>query len=75
MIRAKFTVNSITRSLHWQKDKGEIHNVKMQPVSGGSEEDKSFFASTPSGEISLSTIHPGMFELGKSYYVDFTKTP
>lgn len=47
----------------------------MSPVSGSSDENKKFFASTPSGQITMSCTHPEawqQFELGKEYYVDFT---
>jgi len=40
-----------------------------------SEENKQFFASTPSGQITLSILRPEAvtwFEKGKKYYVDFT---
>lgn len=54
----------------------EVRTCKFQAVTSGSEENKSFFASTPSGEISLSMTSPEAwknFELNKEYYVDFTQ--
>lgn len=75
-VRAKFVVNSITRTLHWDKAKGEIATIKLYPVTSGSEENKSFYAATPSGSIELGTVNQlaaDAFELGKEYYVDFTK--
>jgi len=46
----------------------------MSPVTGGSEENKTFWQYTPSGSISFSCINTAaveQFEVGKEYYVDF----
>jgi hypothetical protein len=48
-----------------------VYDAKFYPVSGGSEENKRFFASTPSGNIELSTIREDEFVPGKEYYIDF----
>lgn len=79
-VRAKFIVNSITRtqSTAWQDGKcvpQEVQTIRLFPVSGTSEENKAFFASTPTGSIELATVNPeagNAFELNKEYYVDFT---
>lgn len=74
MVRAKFKVQEITRREGWSGIK-EIHSIKLAPVCDGSEENKQFFASTPSGHIDLGCANAEatkQFELGKSYYVDFT---
>lgn len=79
-VRAKFTVNSITRTqgTAWVDNKPvpqEVQTIKLYPVTGGSDENKSFFASTPSGSIELGTINieaAKQFELNKAYYVDFS---
>ncbi len=75
-VRAKFVVQSITRQKHWDREKGEIHTVKLSPVAGNSEENKQFYAATPSGSIELGTVNEQagrQFELGAEYYVDFQK--
>lgn len=75
MVRAKFTVQSITRTKHWDRTKGEVQTINLNPVSDGSAENKAFFEATPSGRIELGTINEDaarQFELGKSYFVDFT---
>lgn len=75
-VRAKFTVQSIERQKHWDRTKGEIQTIKLIAVSDGSEENKAFFAVTPTASISLGTVNEEaakQFELGESYYVDFTK--
>lgn len=51
-----------------------MHTVEFQ-VAGdyGSAENKRFYASSPSGSIKLTTVHEGLFDIGKEYYVDFTE--
>ena len=74
-VRAKFKVNSITRQQHWDASKGEIQTIKLAPVSSGSDENKSFYASTPTGTIELGTVNADaaqQFVLGGEFYVDFT---
>lgn len=74
-IRAKFIVQSVTRQKHWDKSKGDISTIKLNPVTSGSDENKAFFEATPSGSIELGTINAdaaAAFDLGKEYYVDFT---
>jgi len=74
-VRAKFSVQSITKTPHWDKSKGALSTIKLAPVVSGSHENKEFYAVTPSGEINLSTINEKAaeyFELGKEYYIDFT---
>lgn len=74
-VRAKFKVQSITRNLHWEPSKGEVHTIKLAPVGGNSEENKAFYSATPGGSIDLQTVNEvagNQFELGKEYYVDFT---
>lgn len=74
-VRAKFIVNSITRTKHWDANKGEVQTIKLSPVYGNSDENKKFFEATPAGNIELGTVNEEaakQFELGKAYYVDFT---
>ena len=49
--------------------------AKLSPVSGGSPENESFFASTPCGSIEVGTVAEGVFVIGKDYFVDFTEIP
>ena len=47
---------------------------KLNPVTTGSEENKQFFQYTPGGHIELNVVNENVsFEVGKEYYVDFTK--
>lgn len=80
MVRAKFYVTSITRSTgHRPTADGkwepcELRTVKLSPVSGGSEENKAFWAASPSGSIELGCANleaAAHFELGQEVYVDF----
>ena len=67
MVRAKFTAYEVNTS---------TGVIKLTPVVSGSEENKQFFSWTPFGNIEMGTINPEaikQFEVGKEYYVDFTK--
>jgi len=70
-VRAKFKCNSITKQLGWGGNKF-LFAAKFNVVTGDNEENKTFFASTPSGTIEASTILDNHFEVGKEYFVDFT---
>jgi len=77
MIRAKFKCQSVTKALGWNRGPDQpvapfLYTAKFVPVVGDSDENKRFWAATPSGQIELSSILPDAFEPGKSYYVDFT---
>lgn len=69
-VRAKFTVQSIARTT-WG------HQIKLQPVTSGSDEDKAFWKATPAGSIELTTVNDAAMEAfgnpGDAFYVDFTK--
>ena len=68
MVRAKFKC----------VDKSGSENdtqIKLEAVTSGSEENKTFFKYTPSGQISMGTINKeaaAQFEVGKEYYIDFS---
>lgn len=67
-IRAKFNVSSIT-----EYGNGGGKKVTLQPVIGGSDENKEWSQYTPSGSIELHITNPdAVFEFGE-YYIDFTK--
>lgn len=68
-ILAKFKVGSVTNF-----GNNNIE-VKMTPVTTGSEENKSFSMYTPSGECRLHITNPDVtdyFEAGKEYYLEFS---
>jgi hypothetical protein len=73
-VRAKF----FCRAKEEFADPKGCGTVKLVPVTSGSEENKTFYKWTPSGEITLMTINEAAFagfQLGKQYYVDFTEAP
>ena len=77
-IIAKFRCNNITKTDHWEKEKGQLASINLSAVlgEGDNEENKKFFAATPSGNISLGTVNPAaheQFEEGAEYYVTFEK--
>lgn len=77
-IRAKFKCVEIKKAMGGTYDDrgkyvpGVLHSYRFNPVVGDSEENKRFFASTPSGLIELQAVRDDLFELGQEYYLDFT---
>lgn len=68
-VRAKFRVVSKTERTE------DCHIVELEPVRGGSEENKRFYRYTPGGAISLSIVQKetaDRFPIGSDFYVDFT---
>jgi hypothetical protein len=57
----------------------EVQTVVLSPVYGNGDpnhENSKFWAYTPSGQVRLGTVNgdaASYFELGKEYYLDFTK--
>jgi predicted ATP-grasp superfamily ATP-dependent carboligase len=82
MVRAKFRVVRHEQAegnvYHPSTEKygpGVWHAVVLQAVINGSEENKQFYAATPSGEIKMSMVRAdtaAQFPIGAEVYVDFT---
>jgi len=75
MVRAKFYV----RAIELYNDPPESGTVKLVPVYGNSEENKSWSKATPSGELSMFISNPAAFAVfkdafdkKKAFYIDFT---
>lgn len=71
MVRAKFRCVSVRvgEGEHAQAE------IRLEPVTSGSDENKSFFKYTPSGRVELGVVNPAaaaQFQEGREYYVDFT---
>lgn len=69
VVRAKFKVTAIKKT-----ESGDF--IEMGPVTGGSAENEQFFKWTPSGLLTMGIVHEAaarQFEVGKTYYVDFTE--
>jgi len=77
--RAKFTVSKVSVFGSVYQSGGEIKDYKeitMQPVCGGSEENRSFASATPNGTLTFTLTNPDLqdeFKPGTSYYLDFTR--
>lgn len=68
--RCKFRVTSV------EYHEGGNRSIKFTTVWGDSPENKAFFASTPSGAITVSVVKPevaAQFEPGAEFFVDFTE--
>ena len=80
-IRAKFKLAEVTTRLSMKQnphtqvwDSIPLNSYKFYVVTGDNEENKKFFASTPSGTIELGIPNPDVkFEIGKEYFVDFVE--
>jgi len=69
VVRAKFVCISKEHSTH-DPNHGE---VRLEAVTGGSDENDSFFKYTPSGQLRMGLLNPGafaFFEPGKEYMID-----
>ncbi len=78
-VRAKFQCISVTKAMGYvtnpetgKYEPKPVHTYRFQAVASGSEENKSFFASTPSGTIELSAVRDDLFEITQEYYLDFS---
>jgi len=77
-MRAKFKVTSITQTSHWGRPGALIYTLVLNPVTSGSDENRSFFEATPGGEIKLSVVNETVgeqFPVGTEVYVDFAPIP
>lgn len=75
-VRAKFICNSMKKTFTtvWVEGKpvmGNLYGYEFNVVQGDTEDNKKFFASTPSGSIVLQSVRDDLFEPGKNYYLDF----
>ncbi len=75
MVRAKFAVQSVTKTYYQGKENGGV-TIKLSPQYDTSiEEDRRFSKATPSGEITMFVDNPPASEFliaGGVFYVDFT---
>lgn len=84
MVRAKFRLDSIKITAgsrpSAEANKYEScknHELEFNAVYQGSEENKKFFNSTPSGKLTMTVVNEEAmkeFNIGKDYYVDFTES-
>lgn len=74
MVRAKFMVQEIRQ--HYYGNPGATTVILRPQYDQSIEEDKRFAKATPTGEVSMYIDNPpaqAFFELGKTYYLDFSK--
>lgn len=78
-VRLKFVVAEHARQVSNVSDgqggwkPSEVGTVVLRPVTGGSEENKQFYAWSPSGEFKFGTINKAALEalpLGAEVYID-----
>jgi hypothetical protein len=70
MVRCKFKVTSKTLR------EGGNTDINLFPVSSGSEENKTFWKYTPSGQFNFSCVNEEavkQLEVGKEYYIDISE--
>ncbi len=68
--RCKFRLDAVTRTAH------NGATLKFSAVTSGSDENKSFWKWTPSGELTFSTVNETIadrLKLGAEYYLDITE--
>lgn len=81
LVRAKFKVESITiYDAPWRETgPKQMHTIKLHPVQAKSDplsENAKFWDATPTGSIEIGCANPeaaARFEVGREYYVDFTR--
>ena len=70
-VRCKFECTSVKKYKGWGGVEF-MYQYDMQPVTGTNEENKKFFASTPSGKLEVGAVRDDLFQPGKQYYLDIT---
>ena len=75
MTRCKFHCSSVTKTSYRQGDGSEkmLYTADFFAVTEGSEENKKFFAWTPSGSLKLGTYKEDLFQPGGEYYLDISE--
>lgn len=77
-VRAKFNCHSVkkTYTTKWEDGKpvmGFLYDYEFYVVTNdNNDENKVFFASTPSGKINVQAVRDDLFEPGRNYYTDFS---
>jgi hypothetical protein len=67
-----FECVSVTKRKGWSGH-AILHDAEFMAVQSGSDENKSFFAATPSGSLKVTMVVPDVFEVGKLYYLDISE--
>lgn len=72
MTRCKFKCHEVSKIVDFYNSEKFLYTAKFSPVTSGSEENKKFFAATPSGSLSIGTYSEDLFMPGKEYYLDIS---
>lgn len=72
-VRCKFRCESVHKRLDTGKEKRFLYQFEFYAVYEGSEENKKYFAYTPSGNLKVGSFRDDLFEPGKEYYIDITE--
>ncbi|MET3527282.1 hypothetical protein [Phenylobacterium koreense] len=73
-VRAKFYVQKIEH-VYTGPTSGDCANIILSPVYGDGSDNAAWSKWTPNGKLEMTVTNPAaiaQFELGKSYYLDFT---
>ena len=73
--RCKFVCNRVAKAKGWNAETPFLYEAEFSTVSDGSEENKKFFAATPSGSLKVGTVKVDVFEVGEEYFLDITPVP
>lgn len=69
--RCKFICQSKREYLGWGGNPvPSFYEYEFSVVTSGSDENKAFFASTPTGSLKVSVVRDGTFQVGQAYYLD-----
>lgn len=76
MTRCKFTCVKTGEQKGWDEKDPILYSAELVPIvkynSVESEENKKFWAATPSGEFKIAVARQQPFEVGKEYYLDIS---
>lgn len=74
MIRCKFKCDSKTQQKAWANGSGAefFYDYKFSAVTGGSDENKGFYAASPCGSFNVQTVLTDAFVPGQEYYFDIS---
>lgn len=77
MVRCKVICTAVEKysaaGYHTEPKVDFMYRAKFIAVYGGSEENKKFFASTPTLTLEVSAVNGDQFAPGQEYYLDFTE--
>lgn len=68
---AKFVCHAKTQRKGWSGTPEFLYEYEFQPVTGTSEENNKFFASTPGGQLKMTAVREDLFVPGQAYYLEF----